>query len=315
MIRDIRIDDICRTERYYTATLLPCILLHESFAGLRAFLRLLEKKNIRARAVKIGAPTSLGTGEAVDHFELISEMDLARDLSFYSPWLAGLEDIVVAETDSIRPDVVIVADGLLIVIEAKFFHDSVSAEKIRRQILAQRQVIERILLRFPGYSFDRYCHLFLSAAPAPPADAIGCQGVLSWEDVRQLAEHVLGTQHYVTQRLTRATRMFGLVSKHATRPAGQSGRNYIDKVGLDEIIQKCRAEGNGIVVGYNGGATKLHVAACESLKTRKFKWDRADDPVGRKEPRHWIPGARFLELITAKLADKSEESLTCALSP
>jgi hypothetical protein len=307
MIRDIRIDDICRTERYYTATLLPCILLHESFAGLRAFLHVLEGKNIHALAVKTGAPVSLGNGEAVDHLELISEMDLARDLRFYSPWLAGLEDIVVAETDSIRPDVVIVADGLLIVVEAKFFHDSVSEDKIRSQILAQRQVIEKILLRFPGYSFDRYCHLFLSAAPAPPADAIGCQGVLNWEDVRQLAEQVLGAQHYVTQRLTRATRMYGLVSKHVTRPAGQSERNYIDKVGLDEIIQKCRQEGNGIVVGYNDGATKLQVATRESLQTRKFKWDRADEPIGRKEPRHWIPGARFLELITTKFADQSEE--------
>jgi len=314
MIRDTRIDDVCRTERYYTATLLPCILLHESFAGLRAFLQVLERKNIYALTVKTGAPASLNSGDAVDRFELISEMDLARDIHFYSSWLPGLEDIMAREADSIRPDVVIIADGLLVVIEAKFFHDSVSPDKIRGQILAQRQVIENILLRFPGYSFDRYCHLFLSAAPAPAADTIGCQGVLCWKDIRQLAEQVLGTQHYVTQRLARATEMYELVSERGLQQSSQPGRNYRGILGLEEIIQRCRQEGNRIVVGYNGGATKLQVATCESLKTRKFKWDRADDPIPPKVPRHWMPGARFLDLITAKFADKSEECLIHTLS-
>jgi len=304
MIGNIRIDDICRTERYYTATLLPCILLHESFAGLRAFLSVLERKNIHALAVKTGAPASLNGAKAVDHFELISEMDLVRDMHFYSPWLAGLEDIVAQEADSIRPDVVMVADGLLIVIEAKFFHDSVSPDTIRSQILAQRQVIENILLRFPGYSFDRYCHLFLSAAPAPAANAIGCQGVLCWDDIRQLAEQVLGTRHYVTQRLTRATEMYKLVSERTTQSSGRPGRNYLGILGLEEIIQKCRQEGNRIVVGYNGGATKLQVATCEGLTSRRFKWDWADHPIPPKIPRHWMPGARFLELIIAKFADR-----------
>jgi hypothetical protein len=59
VIHNIQIHDICRTERYYTATLLPYVLLHENFAGLRAFLRLLEEENIRARAVETGAAAAL----------------------------------------------------------------------------------------------------------------------------------------------------------------------------------------------------------------------------------------------------------------
>jgi hypothetical protein len=303
MIHNIQIHDICRTERYYTATLLPYVLLHENFAGLRAFLRLLEERDIHARAVEAGTPVPLDGGNSFAHVELISEMDLVRDLHFYAPWLAGMEEVRVQEADSIRPDVVIVADRLLLVIEAKFFHDSLSPDTIRAQIQGQRRVIENVLLRFPGYSFDRYCHLFLSAAPAPAADAIGCQGVLYWDDVRQLAQQVLGSEHYVTQRLARATEMYQLVTVPAARGNGQHVRNYRGILRLEEMVEKCRQEGNNVMVGYCGGAARLQVRAAEDLKSRRFKWDRADAPLPPKVPCNWMPGARFLELMTAKFPD------------
>jgi len=303
MIHNIKIHDICRTERYYTATLLPYVLLHESFAGLRAFLRLLEEKNIRALAAGTGAPAALNGGGPFAHVELISEMDLVRDLHFYAPWLAGLENVLAEEADSIRPDLVLVADRLLVVIEAKFFHDSLVPDTIRNQILGQQRVIEKVLLRFPGYSFDRYCHLFLSAAPAPSADVIGCQGVLYWDDIRQLAEEVLGREHYVTQRLTRATEMYKLVSVPQTHRGGQFARNYCGILALGEMVEKCRQEGDGVLVGYFGGATKLRACTPEDLKNRGFKWDRADAPIPPKVPQNWMPGARFLELIMAKFPD------------
>jgi hypothetical protein len=306
MIHNIQIHDICRTERYYTATLLPYVLLHENFAGLRAFLRLLGEKNIRARAVETGAPAALDGGSPFAHVELISEMDLVRDLHFYAPWLAGMEDVRVQEADSLRPDVVIVADRLLLVVEAKFFHDSLSPDTIRTQLQGQRRVIANVLLRFPGYSFDRYCHLFLSAAPAPAADVIGCQGVLYWEEMRQLAQQVLGNDHYVTQRLTRATEMYRLVTVPAARGNGQHMRNYRGILGRGEMVEKCRQEGNGVMVGYCGGAAKLQARAPEDLQSRRFKWDRADDPLPPKVPCNWMLGARFLELMTAKFPDSMD---------
>jgi hypothetical protein len=306
MIHNIQIHDICRTERYYTATLLPYVLLHENFAGLRGFLRLLEEKNIRACAVETGAATALDSGGPFAHVELISKMDLVRDLHFYAPWLAGMEDVRVREADSIRPDVVIVADRLLLVVEAKFFHDSLSPDTIRTQLLGQRRVIENVLLRFPGYSFDRYCHLFLSAAPAPTADVIGCQGVLYGEEVRRLAQQVLGNDHYVTRRLIRATEMYQLVTVPAAHRDGQHARNYRGILKLGEMVEKCRREGSGVMVGYCGGAAKLQARAPEDLRSRRFKWDRADAPLPPKVPCNWMPGGRFLELITAKFRDSMD---------
>jgi hypothetical protein len=304
MIHDIRIHDICRTERYYTATLLPYALLHDSFAGVRAFLHILEDKGICALGVRGKEPSSLN-GSPFTHIELISEMDIVRDAQFYSPWLPGLDDVSGEEAESLCPDLVVVADGLLLVIEAKFFHTSISTDKIRTQILAQRKVIEDILLRFPGYSFDRYCHLFLSAAPVASAVEIGCQGVLLWEDVTQLAEQVLGREHYVTQRLRRAVAMYELVQGGRVRSAGKSGRNYRGRLGLDEIIRKCQDDGDRLLVGYYGGERRLTAATLEDLTNRLFKWDWADDPVpnGRKVPSNWMVGSKFLRLVTAKSND------------
>jgi hypothetical protein len=39
-----RLDELVRTERYFTAMLLPTILLHNEFDGARQFVELLDKK-------------------------------------------------------------------------------------------------------------------------------------------------------------------------------------------------------------------------------------------------------------------------------
>ncbi len=69
------------------------------------------------------------------------------------------------------------------------------------------------------------------------------------------------------------------------------------------MVEKCRREGNNVMVGYTGGAAKLQARAAEGLQSRPFKWDRADDPLPPKVPCNWIPAARFLELMTAKFPD------------
>jgi len=39
-----RFDDIVRSERYFTATLLPLLLFHNNLEGVRRFVDLIEKK-------------------------------------------------------------------------------------------------------------------------------------------------------------------------------------------------------------------------------------------------------------------------------
>jgi hypothetical protein len=299
-VSSIRIDDICRTERYYTATLLPYILLHNSFSGLYQFLETLERKNIKARLTENlelkekSEKNYLLNHQNIKNIEIITEMDVVRDVKFYASWLKGMDNIDIEEADMLRPDVIIVVDELLIVIEAKFFHKA-SIEKIKSQLREQNNVINRILLRFPGYAFDRYCHIFLSMMEIDPS-VIGCDACLTWIDIEQLAKSVLGQEHYVTQRLQKAVALHQLVTPKVIH--GKSGsKNYIEKISLPSMIAKCQQEGNRIFVGYTGGVKKLRSVNAEYLKERKLKWDWSENSIPPKEPDNWIKGDVFLAII------------------
>jgi hypothetical protein len=87
-IRSQRFDDIVRSERYFTATLLPAILLHARPCGLDDFLQLVSRKALRqpgpsterdARGVAMprGDRSPTWSPGAV---ELITEFHIARDL-------------------------------------------------------------------------------------------------------------------------------------------------------------------------------------------------------------------------------------------
>ncbi len=113
---------------------------------------------------------------------------------------------------------------------------------------------------------------------------------------------------------TRAIGMYELANEGGSQQSGGPGRNYCGRLPLTEMIQKCQQVGSRIVVGYVGGAPKLTLTTFESLRSRRFKWDWVDNPIGSKEDRNWILGSRFLELITLKLpADEHNkwDTVTC----
>jgi hypothetical protein len=295
----IRIDDSCRTERYYTATLLPHILFHESFAGLRAFLCLLVDKQIPAVDAETHASVPFNGRGPLTNIELITEVALVRDAKFYASWIEGLKDIEWKEAEELRPDLVVVADDLLVVLEAKFFLGSTSQKQIRKQLLDQREVIRKVYLRFPGYRFRRYCHLFLSVTPPTSAEAVGCQGLLSWADIRALAEQVLGGEHYVTQRLTRALEWYH--RSNSWRRA--TGPNYQGKGSLTDVLRMCERRPEAIIVGYDGGLSALAEATPRYLEARPFKWDSAENLEG-KQRRNWIAGDDFLNVIRTRFPER-----------
>ncbi len=290
-IQRIRMDEMCRTERYYTATLLPAILFHNEFAGLKTFLETLARDQVQAIDSHTGTLVPIYDHHEIDDVEIITELDIVRDVHFYKNWLPGLEEIDIDAGATLRPDVIIIADGLLLVIEAKFFHTT-DVQSVSRQMGDQRKVIEHILLAFPGYTFDRYCHMFLSAQQIDP-DRLACQACLNWTAIRQLSETVLGEHHYVTRRLDRAIELYHLVT-----PRGNgTQKNFIGKLSVHDAISTCRTEGDDIVLGYDGGIQKLRKADMNQLKERQFKWDRSTNPIQPKVPQNWIKGTMFLKTI------------------
>lgn len=293
-VENIRIDDICRTERYYTATLLPYILFHESFTGLKKFLEILEHKGVQAISVGSQQPTQLWQGdENIENPEIITEMDIVRDVKFYSNWLPGLNDINIEASEMLRPDVMIIVNNLLLVVEGKFFHDA-KIQDIKHQLQSQRKVIEDIVLRFPGYTFNRYCHIFLSARTDIKPSDIECNYCLSWDEIENLAEQIIGKDHYVTQRIRKAVSLYHIITPNDEK---KNKRNYIGKESLAKIIEKCKTDGGRILVGYDGGVKKLENADPDYLAKRPLKWDWSDKPILPKTPKNWINGNKFLSVL------------------
>jgi hypothetical protein len=292
------LDDICRTERYYTATLLPVILFHNSFEGLREFINLLIAKDTE-QTLSSGERSKIAADPSgLKRIEIVTEMDIVRDVKYYANWIEGLESIALEEGKTLRPDVVLIADDLLIVIEGKFFDSSPSAtkySKISKQMSDQRTVIEQILFKYPNYDFKGYCHIFLSQKEGIQAERIGCHKAITWADIAELSERVLGGSHYVTHRLKRAVDLYNLViGKDITK---KSGKNYRGKMGLADILKECVKIEDELLVGFTGGVTKLKQKSPSDLSAYKFKWDFSAEPIGRKLPRNWIPGSTFLETI------------------
>ena len=224
-------------------------------------------------------------------------------IKFYSSWIDGLDKVSVDKLDMVQPDVVIIINSLLLVIEGKFFGDPQSQQDAKEQIQAQRRIIECIILQFPGYEFDRYCHIYLSAESHLTPTEIECHAVLTWEAIKQLSEQVIGANHYVTQRFAKAIDLHQLVfnkSKDTTRKIGQ---NYRGKLSLSDIVVKCQIEGNDILVGYFGGASALRKAFPKTLTNRRFKWDSAKDPIRPKKPQNWIIGGNFLKIVNDGVSD------------
>ena len=133
MENSVRFDDLVRTERYFTATLLPLLLFHNNpsgeLEGVRRFVELVDEK-ATTEYNKDGKqdPKRPPEYNNFKDVEVITEFHIARDLKF-----AGLKLEVSVEPSEegeaklaahnvlAAPDVVIVVGQELVVCEGKFF--------------------------------------------------------------------------------------------------------------------------------------------------------------------------------------------------
>ena len=145
-----RFDDVVRSERYFTAKLLPAILLHNSPCGLDAFLELVCRKALprggqSTERDRSGIARSRGNCRptwSVGAVELITEFHIARDLKF-ARRLGTADGVPPSDsvTESVTldaPDMVIVLDDELLVCEGKFF-DTYSLTTLNAQLRSQRR--------------------------------------------------------------------------------------------------------------------------------------------------------------------------------
>src|SRR5438477_539039 len=122
-----RFDEHVRSERYFTATLLPAILLHDNFAGLRQFLALVDERAPEPHDAAGNTVERQPVGDLTpETVELITEFHIARDLEF-AGLLPRVDRFGAADADPDMPsrrdapDLVLDVGSELLDVKGKFY--------------------------------------------------------------------------------------------------------------------------------------------------------------------------------------------------
>jgi hypothetical protein len=290
-----RFDDLVRTERYFTATLLPAILFHNELDGLREFVRLVDRKtewerspsgeSVRRKCRDTPLPIPLTGGST----QIITEFHIARDLLFAQS-LPRDDDAPEGKRDA--PDLVIVVGNELIVGEAKFFWRWTAAG-VADQMSSQRVQVAHLFRTEPRLRAYRHVAILPDEADLEP------DAVVTWGEIAELARLVLGESHYVTERLKEAVARY-------VPPGDPRKRNWdqhrLSLSQVEDVVRNRQDAGLLSQVGYQEGWHHFRRATYEDLKRTRTYW-KWRDPVtnqGYADPKTWIPGDVFLKELDSK---------------
>jgi hypothetical protein len=298
-----RLDDLNRTERYFTSTLFGGLLIHNDLLGVKKFLTwLIKEKEVFLHKVGDLNDKTLFILPVIvpEHIEVNTEFNTKRDLKYYNKPLADLDVLNFSERQNV-PDVIIIYGEVLIVIEGKFFVSGQSASVIDQQLRMQKEEIT-LMIDYLKPQIKYWLHIFLGPNYI---NLSNCDLQLTWKEIEVFSKELLGDNHYITERLHYANvRYFeknnNSVSKSTNLNTPTKSRNYADTADFDEIKTLCRTHRENILVGFTGGKSGLHVTQMKELERRKFKYDFKNKLQGKKSMSNWINGLAFHDIITQK---------------
>lgn len=284
----IRFDHINRSERYYTSTLLPAVLFHGNLRGLRGFVDLVSREC---------SPRPSVAPDFTDP-EISTELHIARDLDFaVRRGEAQVAD--TGDTDGRRdaPDLVLILGSLMIVVEAKFF-STINETLLRDQLTSQREQVRRIEQARP--EINEVVHVALLPKSIDLIDLQGaCRGVITWDQIAELADKVMGSSHYVAKVLRQAVTRYSQLGTSGN----SSVPNFDDVVNLESALELCRAIGASLEVGFVGGIGVLNNTPVSTLKARQWKLRDPEVNKGKVNERNWISGDEFVRVVSKKMSD------------
>jgi hypothetical protein len=283
----LRFDDLVRSERYFTATLLPAILFHNDLEGVRRFVALVEKKATTERNQSGDRVPKGATTYEFQNVEVMTEFHIARDLKFarLRPEEANAEPNEEDEPKKDAPDVVILAGQELVVCEGKFFSDF-NAGALNKH---SQRIQVHYLYRYRKIRAYRH----VAIVPFVPTTDIDADVIVTWDNIRELAQELLGRDHYVTVRLANA------VGRYERERGDQSIPNWNGVEAFDAMREKCRKLGDKIQVGHAGGERDLRMRDLIYAEDKSWKW-REENNSGRVDPRNWLSGTLWLEIVASK---------------
>jgi hypothetical protein len=222
--------------------------------------------------------------------EVITEFHIARDLEFEDLLEINDKSSEEGEPERSAPDVVIIAGQELVVCEGKFFN-GFNPKKLGEQLRAQRRQVQHLFSKRRLRAYRHVAIVQYDGKHAVPettdtTDPIDADAVLTWTDIRDLAEELMGRDHYVTVRLRNAVERY--------KKSGPAISDYDGILSFPDMRTKCRELGNKIQVGHAG--TLLNMSLVEAEK-KKWKWRDPNTNKGEFIRGNWLPGARWLEIV------------------
>lgn len=284
--------------RYFSATLLPLLLFHDRFAGLREFVAFLDQRAAHGRDASERPVPLPSAGRSFDPaaIEVITEFHIHRDLRYANRLgrrgREGNEARRVRKETHDAPDVVMVLGDEMVVIEAKFF-DSFSLIRLNAQLYSQRCQIGYLFRDQEqiGRPLAGYRHVAL--LPYVPSTAPSRDATISWAEVANLADQVLGSDHDATQRLRHA------VHRYEDRQGDPQLTTYKGRLPLDGVlalVEEYREKEQRLLIGHVGGAANLRGRGIANARAKAWKW-RDDSVHGPMDPSNWIEGPDFAAII------------------
>ena len=270
-----------RSERHFTALLLPHLLMSDDFAGARALFGKLR----------------LGSGQEFD----TSDVEIVAELN-------PIRDVVVRVTDAntpfrekqgqVVPDLFLRIGSSALVIEAKFFtHPSGSA--VVDQLSSQRDAIAEVL---PHTEYGK-CSLHYLALTVLPLDDLAEWNAdssrMTWCELISVLEPVVGADSsadiaYALETLKDAVKRSRVEADTASKEKGRVGS-------VEELLQKANTllESGHLYVGFVGGQRALDTATIETLEKRQhYKYSDC------QPNKNWLP---LHSVISHYLKLKAEE--------
>jgi hypothetical protein len=194
----IRLDDHSREERYFAGTILPYLLAYDNFTGLRKFLSYLNDNFF----------ANTENGIDFDNFEndikqlqLIIEPALERDLPFYGISIPS-ECFQRKMNKQSKPDLMIIYNNWVILIEAKYFVNY-NSYTLYQQMKEQTYILDVV----KGLSKERITKSF-QLAICPVFDSIKNFSMITWTDIFNIMSSIVPEDNYFLLRLKNSMERF-----------------------------------------------------------------------------------------------------------
>lgn len=178
-----RYDDFSREERYFSATILPALLVFNNFSGLQKLEEFLYENGILNRQSLLD-----------ESVQVLSEPYLERDLPKYNISIPE-KSFAKKLKKQVKPDLLIMTNTVMYLWECKFFNNE-SEYSLHSQILGQKYIFD-IVNNTCGCVIEEKIHLLVLPYKYDIPD---CH-VITWNELYSTFAKVIPERYYFLERL------------------------------------------------------------------------------------------------------------------